>query len=184
MDDKHIVDLLWARDERGLQMIQQHYANYCKSIARRIVPCEQDAEECVNDTWRRVWEAIPPHRPERLSLFVGKITRHLAINRAKELTREKRGGGELTLALDELSECLPDTGGDAADGFVLRDMLNAFVISLPERQQRVFLQRYWYLCPIETIAAQNGMRESAVKMSLLRTREKLKQYLEKEGIMI
>lgn len=186
MDDQQIVKLLWARDERGLQKLQQRYTAYCESIARRIVVSEQDVEECVNDTWYKVWVAIPPHRPERLSVFVGKIVRRLAINRERELSREKRGGGQYVLALDELSDCIADGDGDSdsTDAMVLRDALNAFVAALPTTARRLFLQRYWYLCPIAEIASSNGMRESAVKMSLARTREKLKQYLTKEGITI
>lgn len=184
MQDREIVALFFARDERALVQVQQQYGGYCRAIAMRILRCSEDAEECVNDTWRQLWMAIPPHCPEQLATFAGKITRRLSLNRAKERERDKRGGGEIPLALDELAECLPDTGGEAVDDMILRDALNAFVRRLPRRQQRVFLQRYWYLCPIAEIARDNDMRESAVKMSLLRTREKLKQYLEKEGIEI
>ena len=182
MNDKEIVALFFARDERALVQVQQQYGGYCRAIAMRILRCSEDVDECVNDTWRQLWEAIPPHRPEHLATFVGKITRRLSLNRAKEKGRDKRGGGEVPVALDELAECLPDTSGETVDDMVLRDALNGFVKALPTGTRRIFVQRYWYLCPIAEIARDNGMRESAVKMSLLRTREKLKQYLEKEGV--
>ncbi len=183
MEDREIVGMLYARDERALTEVQKQYGSYCRAIAMRILHCDEDADECVNDTWRQVWEAIPPHRPERLATFLGKITRRLSLNRVKEKGRDKRGGGELPVALDELAECLPDTSvGNMVDDLVLRDALNTFVKAMPSVAQRIFVQRYWYLCSVADIARDNGMRESAVKMSLLRTREKLKQYLEKEGI--
>lgn len=183
MEDREIVEMLLARDERALAEAQKQYGSYCRAIAMRILHCDEDADECVNDTWRQLWMAIPPHKPEHLAMFLGKITRRLSLNRIKELARDKRGGGELPMALDELAECLPDIdSGDSLDELLLRDVLNAFIKALPTVTQRIFVQRYWYLCPITDIAKVNGMRESAVKMSLLRTREKLKQYLEKEGI--
>ena len=185
MEDREIVDMFFARDERALAETQRRYGSYCRAIAMRILHCEEDADECVNDTWRQAWGAMPPHRPERLATFLGKITRRLSLDRAKEKGRGRRGGGELSVALDELVECLPDTsGGDTVDDLVLREALNAFVKALPSAAQRIFVQRYWYLCPVADIARDNGMRESAVKMSLLRTRERLKKYLEKEGIYL
>ena len=183
MKDSEIIALFYARDERALEQAQRQYGGYCRVIAQRILHCDEDVEECLNDTWLQAWKAIPPHHPKHLSTFLGKITRRLSLNRVKEKGRDKRGGGELPIALDELAECLPDmNGGDTADDIVLRDALNTFIKDLAPAPQRVFVQRYWHLYPIADIAKYNRMSESAVKMLLLRARQKLKQYLEKEGI--
>ena len=107
MEDSAIVSLYWARDERALRASEEKYGNYCRTIARRILGDPEDADECVNDTWLGAWSSIPPHRPAVLSAFLGKLTRRISLNRWRDRTRDKRGGGELPLALDELAECIP-----------------------------------------------------------------------------
>lgn len=183
MEDRQIVELYFARDEAALEETQKKYGRYCHSIAYRILNSDEDSEECVNDTYLGAWQSIPPHRPLRLSTFLGKITRNLALNRYAAQNREKRGTGEVPLALEELQECLPDIGeSKIADDAALRDALNRFVLSLPRDVQRVFVRRYWYLESVAQIAREEGVGESRVKMQLARVREKLKQFLEKEGI--
>ena len=104
MEDKQIVSLYWARDPQAIDLSQEKYGPYCLSIARNILRQEQDAEESVNDTWLGAWNAMPPHRPAVLRLFLGKLTRRLSLQRLRRQGRLKRGGGEAALALEELSQ--------------------------------------------------------------------------------
>lgn len=185
MEDREIVELYWERSEAAISETERKYGKYCFAIALRICDDREDAEECVNDTYLRAWNSMPPHKPEKLSAFLGKLARNLALNRYKERHCEKRGQGQVALALEELQECVPNTaGGSFADDIALRDALNRFLRMLPHETRAVFMQRYWYVCSISDIAAEWGMSESRVKMLLLRTRNKLKQFLEKEGIEI
>lgn len=184
MEDKDIVALYWERQESALAKTQEKYGRYCHGIAYRILFSHEDAEECVNDTYQRAWQTIPPHRPGVLSTFLGKITRRLALDRYRSYTAEKRGGGQVPLVLEELAECLPAKEGDVTDELTLREALNRFLHSLPAETARVFLQRYWYVCSVKEIAQQNGMGESKVKTLLFRTRQRLQKFLEKEGITV
>ena len=186
MEDRQIVDLYWERSETAISESAKKYGRYCHSIAYRILFDEQDSCECVNDTWLKAWDSMPPHRPARLSAFLGKITRNLAINRYHFERTEKRGGGELPLALDELQDCIPGTQSveSVADDLVLKDVISRFVAGLSTDDRRIFLQRYWYFRQVKEIAQDYGMTQSRVKMSLLRSREKLRAMLESEGVWL
>jgi len=185
MDDKQIVDLYWERSESAIKETQRKYGKYCHSIAYAILYSSEDAEECVNDTLLRAWGAIPPAKPSRLSTFLGKITRNLALDRYDKNTAQKRLG-PVELVLDELSECIPDADSslDPIDKIALGDAINAFLAGLPQKTRQIFLRRYWFLSPVRDIARDTDMSESAVKASLMRTRESFKAYLEKEGIVL
>ena len=185
MDDRQIIALYNERSEAALSETAKKYGRYCRAIAYNILSNEEDCEECVNDTWLKAWEAIPPQCPDSLPAFLGRITRNLALNRYKHNTREKRGGGQTPLVLEELADCIP--GGSnaetAAEEALLVDVLNRFLEGLPVQKRKIFLRRYWYMSSVKEIAADFGLSESNVKMTLLRTRSKLKQTLEKEGIL-
>ena len=184
MDDKRIVELFFARDERALTETRQKYNRYLYRVAHNILQNEQDTEECVSDTYLRAWNAIPPHRPSRLSVFLGKITRRLALDRYAALTADKRGGGTQAAILEEWRDALPHTQGDPADDMAVRDALSRFLRQLPADKRRTFVRRYWYGDTISAIATANHATESAVKMTLSRTRGELKTFLEKEGIAL
>lgn len=182
MEDAHIVDLFWARSEDAIAETSAKYGDYCHSIAYGILADNEDAAESVNDTYLDAWNTMPPHRPTILATFLGKITRRIAIDKWRGRTAEKRGGHEITLALDELSECIPSRYSvehevELAD---LAKVIDRFVMSLPLMQRRVFICRYWYLDPISTIAKQFGFSQSKVKMMLHRQRVKLLATLERE----
>ena len=147
MKDAQILDLYWGRQEQAIYETQKVYGNYCYSIAWNILYSREDSDECVNDTWLRAWNAIPPRRPGRLALFLGTITRNLSLDRWKERHAMKRGKGELELALDELAECLPDARDTEAEveAAELERLVNEFLRSLPERDCNIFLRRYWYV---------------------------------------
>lgn len=186
MQDSQILDLYWDRNEQAITETQRSYGSYCHSIAFHILYDHDDADECVNDTWLRAWNAIPPQRPGKLALFLGTITRNLSLDRWKGKHAMKRGNGEMMLALDELAECVPDRSSteDAAETAELERLLNEFLHTLPERECNVFLRRYWYVEEYRDIAKKYGMNLNTVKTTLFRTRAKLKSFLEKEGIVV
>ena len=186
MEDAQIVDLYFARSEQAIAETSRKYGKYLHAIAYNILSSHRDSEEAVNDTYLGAWRSIPPHRPSRLSTYLGKITRRCALEKWKAAVAQKRGGGEVMLALEELGECIP--GADSPETTMemkeLTQTINAFLKTLPETEQRVFLCRYWYLTPIKTVAKQFGFSESKVKSMLSRTRNKLKTHLQKEGIPV
>jgi RNA polymerase sigma-70 factor (ECF subfamily) len=147
---------------------------------------KEDAEECVNDTYLNAWNAMPPKRPNCLATFLGKITRNLSLDRFKRYTAEKRGFGQMELALSELDEVVPSASSveQAIEEKELVELLNVFLESLPKQKRLMFMQRYWYLMPIKTVAEHSGTSESQVKSTLFRTRKELKSHLEKEGVLL
>lgn len=186
MEDSKIIHLYWERSESAITETSNKYGRYCYSIAHNILHNNEDSEECVNDTYLRAWNAMPPRRPNRLSVFLGKITRNLSLNRYKRFTAEKRGFGEVPLALSELNDCIPASSDpeQATDEKLLVEALNSFLAELPHKKRMIFVQRYWYLMPIKELADLYGSSESQTKSLLFRVRNALKTYLEKEGITI
>lgn len=186
MDDKQILELYNERSETAISETAEKYGKYCHYIAYNILYNMQDSEECVNDTYLKAWQSIPPHYPNKLSTYLGKITRNLALNRYKYYNRLKRGEGQTELVLDELLECVPATESteQAVEEKILVEVLNRFLNDLPEEKMKIFMRRYWYMSPIKEIADDFAMGESKVKMILSRSRSKLKQLLEKEGIIL
>lgn len=186
MEDFEIVELYWDRDENAIAQTDRKYGKYCRKIAYSILFDREDTEECVNDTYLQTWNSLPPHRPERLSTYLGKICRNVSINLYEKLTAEKRGGHETDACLDEMAEVVGRSSDveEQLDLSVLTDTINAFLKKCDKQARIVFVQRYWYMIPVKQIAKENHMSESNVKMTLLRTREKLKEYLEEEGYSI
>lgn len=186
MEDAAIIDLYWAREERALSETETKYGSYCRSIAHNILHSREDTEECVSDTWLRAWNAMPPQRPSVLSAFLGRITRNLSFDRCRKQTAEKRGGGSVMLALDELSECVPSRA--SVEGELeqkeLAAVIDRFLRTLPARECDIFMRRYWYVDSVQTIAARYDMKENTAKSVLFRTREKLRRYLAAEGITV
>ena len=184
MEDGKIIDLYWARSQQAIAESEKKYGLYCHTIAQRILERREDAEECVNDTWLRAWNAMPEDRPNFLAQYLGKITRNLAFSLWRASRAEKRGGGELPLVLDELAECVsPADTLQAIEAAELESAVNSFLRTLPERECGVFLRRYWFTEPMADIAGRYGMREATVRTSLFRSREKMRRYLEKEGLL-
>ena len=183
MEDQLIIQLYWQRDEAAIRESQTKYGSYCITIARSILHAVRDAEECVNDTWLRAWNTMPPEKPGKLAVFFGRITRNLAIDRWRREHAQKYGGGQTALCIEELSECIGDTT-PVEDRLALRELLNTFLRGLDNKHRVIFLLRYWYCLPVGEIAARYGMTEGAVKMLLQRIRKNLRSYLEKEGIGI
>ncbi len=187
LKDTEILDLYFDRNEQAIAETQNKYGTYCFSIAYHILHDQEDSDECVNDTWMRAWNSIPPNRPDYLNIFLGTITRNLSFDRYKKKKAAKRGSGDLGVCLDELEECIPDTGSsteDAVEAAELQRMINEFLKTLPEKDCNVFLRRYWYSEEYAEIAERYGMNLNSVKTTLFRTRGKLKAYLEKQGITV
>lgn len=186
MNDQQILRLYFDRSEDAIAQTAAKYGAFCYTVAYQILRNAEDSEECVNDTYLKAWSVIPPHRPQKLAAFLGKITRNLSIDLYRRYTAEKRGGSEMALALDELEMCVPsrDSGWDHADRMALTDALNGFLETLPSQQRQIFMRRYWYVNSIKEIAQAYGLTESKVKMSLLRSRGQLKAMLEKEGVIL
>ncbi|MBQ8893299.1 MAG: RNA polymerase sigma factor [Clostridia bacterium] len=185
MDDQRIIQLYWDRSEKAITATAAKYGRYCHYIAYNILRNDEDAEECVNDTWLNTWNTIPPQKPRRLQAFLGKITRNLSLNRYEKRTTEKRGGGEITLILDELSECIPaEQGSKIAEELAFTDLLNRFLDTLSPQDCKLFVRRYWYMSPIKELTRDFHISESKASVTLFRTRKKLRTYLEKEGVTL
>ncbi len=186
MEDKQIVDLYWERSETAISETAHKYGKYCRYIAFNILRNDEDSKECVNDTYLRAWNSIPPHRPSVLKTFLGKITRNLSLDKYEQYNAEKRNSGQMPLILDEIQECVPasDNTENIIEEMALTEILNRFLSSLSLEQRKIFMRRYWYLSPIKEIATEYSISESKVKMSLFRSRNELKNLLEKEGISI
>ena len=185
MDDQKIIDLYWSRSETAITETDQKYGKYCYSIAYNILTNNEDAEESVSDTYMAAWKAMPPKRPSILATFLGKITRHLSIDRWRSRNRYKRGGGEIVLALEELEDCVEDnqTLEKTYERKQLALICNRFLESLPETERQVFLCRYWYLDSISVIASYYGFSDSKVTSMLHRSRKKLRAVLEQEDLL-
>ena len=184
MDDASIIELYWARAERAIAETDAVYGRFCYRIAHNILFDPQDAEESVNDTWLAAWNAMPPHRPSCLKMFLGKLTRRISVSRLRRNTAGKRGGGEAELALDELAECLPAPGGveREIETKELEKAVSAFLRSLPESERSLFIGRYWLVMPINELADRLGVKRSTARSTLSRTRKKLQEYLRKEEL--
>ena len=183
MEDQKIIDLYWQRSEQAIQETDAKYGGYCFSIAYNILTNREDSEESVSDTYLSAWHAMPPKRPGILSAFLGKITRHISIDRWRRRSAQKRGGGEIVLALEELEDCLSDgySTEEAVQKKELAVFINRFLDTLPETERNIFLCRYWYVDSVKDIADTFGFSVGKVNSMLFRTREKLRRALEKEG---
>ena len=186
MQDNQIIALYFARDERAITETANKYGSYCMSIAQNILRNMQDSEECVNDTWLQTWNSIPPACPNVLKTYVGRITRNLSINKYKSEKREKRGGGEVALALDELTDVAAP--GDELQQYIdkqeFAEAFNRFLRSLPARDCNIFVRRYYHVDSVESIAKRYGLSRANVFKILSRTRQALKAFLESEGFAL
>lgn len=183
MNDGQIIELFFARDEQAIRESMYSYGNYCRKIADSILPDRADAEEAVADTWLKAWETIPPQRPKYLRLYLGKITRNLALSTYRKNSAYCRGGGQVELALEELGECVSSEGSleQRMDLQSLESAVSSFLKTEPAMRRIVFLRRYFYMDAIPDIACQYNLREANVRMMLARTRKRLKKFLIQEG---
>lgn len=183
MEDTQIIELYWARSDDAIRASDEKYGAYCFTVASRVVESREDAEECVNDTWLRAWNAMPPERPGHLRMFFAAITRNLSLDRIRERLTRKRGGGTVSLALEELSECVSGSPEveDAVIASELAASVDRFLSTVREPSRSIFLRRYFFFESIEEIARARGMKPGTVSVSLHRTKKSLREHLKKEG---
>ena len=185
IDDKRILLMLHNRDEQALKVTAERYGALCRSVARDILGSEQDAEECLNDALLQIWNAIPPAKPDNFCAYLLKTVRNHALNRYKAGHAQKRGGGQQAAALDELAELLPASDNVLSE-VEQRELLAAitrFLQGLPQKKRDLFIRRYWRFSSCSDLAADFGMRENNVQVTLSQLRKKLHAYLRKEGLL-
>lgn len=185
LEDQKIITLYWNRSEQAIQETDRKYGGYCYIIAQGIMHCPEDSQEIVSDTYLAAWNAIPPQKPKILKAFLARITRNLSLDCWDRKQAEKRGGGEIPLALEELSECIPANSSveGALNAKELEQAVDRFVRNLGTLEQRVFLCRYWYLDSVKQIAERFHCTQSKVQSMLYRIRKKLRKYLAQEGLL-
>ena len=183
MDDRNIIELFFARDEKALSESQTKYGRYCSAVSKNILGNDEDAEEVLNDTLLRAWNSIPPEKPKSLKVYLGTLARNLSLDRYRKMTAEKRGGCEAAICLEEAEEFLVDTKS-ISDEYEKREFvkfLNEFLHSLPERDCDIFVRRYFYCESTANIARRFELKEPNVLVILSRTRKALKKALQKGG---
>lgn len=182
MEDEEIVNLYWERQENAIYETDKKYGKYCTSISFNILRNNEEAKECVNDTYLKTWNSIPPQRPNILKIYLGKIARNLSINQYERKNAKKRDY-TLEVALEELNECISSNNNveNELDYNELVNALNNFLSKLSQDKRKIFLERYWYLYSIKEISSKNKLSESNIKTILLRSRKQLKNYLKEGG---
>ena len=186
MEDCDIIELYWQRDQGAIQETADKYGGYLWNITWNILRCHGDAEECVNDTYLRTWNAIPPARPSAFRAWLGRIARNLSLDRWKQLRTQKRGGDTTEILLGELDDCVPAPHGTekAMEDREIAALISAFLRGLPGEARVIFLRRYWYGESVADIAEKQGCGQGKVKSTLFRTRKALRAYLEQEGVAL
>ena len=179
MPDSKIVELFWQRREDAVAETQTKYGGMFYSISYGVLRCREDAEECVNDTYVKLWNSIPPDQPDDLGAFGCRIARNTALNRLKAASAEKRSHSEVIY--DELSECIPSDDVDIADKLALSQAISRFLSSIPPRKRIMFVRRYFYMDTTRDIAKLLHVPDATVRMTLSRMRKNFRQFLEKEG---
>jgi len=185
LDDLRIIELYWERSEDAILETEHKYGKLCRYIIRNILANEQDGEECVNDTYLGAWNAMPPRKPNILSAFIGKIARNQALKKYEYVTAERRNP-EAALSLMELEECVSsrDAVETEFESKRIEKAISDFLWRQDEDKRMVFIRRYWHFEPIAVISRRAGYSESKVTSMLYHTRQKLRVYLESEGIEI
>lgn len=184
MDDNRIIELYFARNESAIRHTDDTYGRRLFALADSIVRNQQDAEESVSDTYLRAWQTIPPKRPVHFFAYLAKICRNLALNKLDWNQAAKRKA-EVVCLTQEMEACIPDRARERQmEARELGMVLDRFLRTLSAENQMIFLRRYWYVDTISEIALRYGISESAVQMRLSRTKEKLRTFLEKEGIRV
>ena len=182
MDDLQIIELYFARDEHAIKKTDRKYGKMCFRVAKNLLFNNEDSEECVNDTYLTVWNKIPPTRPNNFIAFICKITRNLSLKRLEISNAMKRSAGTI-ISMSELEKALPDQciAPDVEDE-ELGKLISAFLWSEKALDRNVFLRKYWFFDSISDIAARYSMNENSVKSMLFRSRNRLREFLRKEGI--
>ena len=185
MEDSEILRLYHQRNQQAIRETEQKYGALCKHMALNLTGDALDAEECVSDTMLRLWNSIPPTAPASLGGYCVTVCKRIALDRRRKKHADKRGCGEVQLCMDELSECVasPERPDEIVEQKALGETVARFLDTLPAEARVMFVLRYWSCLSVREIAQECSCGTSRVKMSLLRTRNKLKEYLEQEGYL-
>lgn len=186
MLDQEIVNLYWNWDEKAIMETKQKYGCYLLKIAQNILNDSFDSEECINDTYLKAWNSIPPHSPIRLSLYLAKITREVSIDLLRYKNRIKRHSSQYTYSLSELEECIGTrtSSKDKIDLLLSTETIQSFLNTLPEEERSIFLEPYYFMDPIADIAKHHAFSVAKTKIILYRIRKLLRLHLIKEGYSI
>lgn len=182
-DENEIIELFNRRDEKAISLAASRYGRYCTAVAMNILGNAQDAEECLNDTFLKAWENIPPAKPDNLPGYLAKITKNIALNRYRSTHAEKRGSGSVDSVYEELSECVPDKNSieRSYEHKELIEAINMFLAKLAADKRDMFVLRYWYCMSVSEIAARVGISENRAAVELFRIRKKLIKHLQRKG---
>ena len=185
MEDKQIIELLFARDELGLKMTEEKYNKLYRSILRQALQDPADIDECANDVLMGVWNSIPPHYPNHFPSYICRIARRIGINRFKHNTRQKRNVG-CHVVLSELEGCIsaPDKLAQRQEAIEFQELLNRFLLDLDPQSRVLFIRRYFYLESVKSLAQRFGVNASFVSVRLHRARAALRTLLKKEGVAL
>ena len=184
MDDLQIIELYFARDEQAIKETDHKYGKMCFRVAKNLLFNNEDSEECVNDTYLTVWNKIPPTRPNNFTAFICKITRNLSLKRL-EISNAMKRSADAIISLSEIETTLPDYSiAQGVEDEELAKLISAFLWSEKELDRNVFLRKYWFFDTISDIAERYSMGENTVKSMLFRTRNRLREFLRKEGIEV
>lgn len=183
MTDEQIIQLYWERNESAISETQTSYEKYLTKIIYNITGNIQDSTECLNDTYLKIWNSIPPNKPVVFSAYIGKIARETAIDTYRKQNRHKRKASEYTLTLDEIAECVSgnESTEKSVESEILGKEISLFLRGISSEKRKVFVMRYFYADSIKDISLQTNMSEAKIKSILHRTRKELKKHLEKEG---
>lgn len=182
--DIRIIELFTSRSKEAVSALSEKYEKLCRSISYNILKNKEDAEECVNDTYLKVWDSIPPAKPDNLMAYVCRIARNISLDKLRYNLRSKRNGSTDAL-LSELSECIPsmDNVEESADD-TLKNAITDFLDGLSDRDRNIFVRRYFFCDDVKSISKRLGVTETNVTTILNRTRNNLKKYLSDNGIAV
>ena len=184
MTDQNILQLLFARAEGAIEALARQFGQRLYAIAMNILSSPRDAEECVNDTYLALWNAIPPEKPDPLCAYTYRVGRNIALKRLRSNTAQMRNSA-YEVSLDELSGCIAGhTLEETVDARELGRAIDRFLDTLSRENRVIFLRRYWYGDSVSQIAADLNLRPGTVSVRLSRTRDALKHYLIKEGHLL
>lgn len=186
MEDAHMIEQLFERNEEVIQLLRNTYEHYLFAIAYNILQNNEDSEEAVNDTFLAAWESIPPNRPDILKIYLAKITRYISVDKIRKRFSKKRIPPNTVVSMDELEECKVGTDlmEQEINRKVLGELINQFLAKQKKEHRILFVMRYWYAMSIKEIAEQTRFSEAKIKNILLRERKQLKKYLQKEGEIV
>ena len=186
LTDQKIIALYFQRDEEALTHTDKKYGKGCKSLSYNIVKSFEDCEECVNSSYYKVWDTVPPKRPDSLKVYLMKIVRNISINLYERNRTKKRGFGEIDLVLEDIAEIIPDNSSmeQISDDITVKNVINFFLSGLTEEKRNIFIMRFFYVKSMKEIAEELYISEGKVKMILRRLKDELRELLEKEGVEV